>query len=264
MARPTDLIKRLGAAAAAVAVLTISPAETFASKDDAYKILKSMSEYVGSQKTISATFDANVEVVTPELEKIQFNNSGQLLLARPDKFRASRVGGYADVELSFDGKAATLLGKNIQAYAQLPITGTTDQLFDRLRADYGMQMPGADLLLVNSFDVLSADVVDAKYVGEAVIGGVECEHLAFRNDDTDWQLWVQKGPLPIPRKMVITSKAVTGGPQYTLVVREWRTDTPAAPDTFVFQAPKGAKLVKIEDLTDLDELPVGVVKGAKQ
>ena len=56
-----------------------------------------------------------------------------------------------------------------------------------------MQIPGADLLVTNVFDVLSKDVVQAKYIGPAVIGGVECDHVAFRNDDTDWQLWVQKG-----------------------------------------------------------------------
>jgi hypothetical protein len=64
--------------------------------------------------------------------------------------------------------------------------------------------------VTNVFDVQSKDVVQAKYIGPAVIGGVECDHVAFRNDYTDWQLWVQKGPHAIPCKLVITTKAVTG------------------------------------------------------
>ena len=28
-------------------------------------------------------------------------------------------------------------------------------------------------------------------MGRGVIDGIECEHLAFRNPDTDWQLWVE-------------------------------------------------------------------------
>jgi len=40
---------------------------------------------------------ANIEVITPELEKIQFTNSGEAMLRRPDRLRAHRVGGYADV-----------------------------------------------------------------------------------------------------------------------------------------------------------------------
>lgn len=219
-----------------------------------------MSDYVAGQKTISATFEASIEIVTPELEKLQFNNSGQVVLARPDKLRASRLGGYADVELVFDGKKVAILGKNINAYAQVDAPGTTDQMYDRLRNDFGIQMPGADLLLTNVFEVLSKDVVVAKHIGAGVIGGVECEHLAFRNDDTDWQLWVQAGAQPIPRKLVITTKSVTGSPQYSLVIREWKTDQAPVADTFEFKTPQGAKQVKVEDLADVDELPAGVVK----
>src|SRR5215210_6366964 len=69
-----------------------------ASADDPSKLLKAMADYMAAQKSISATFDSDVEVVTPELEKIQFTSSGKLQLARPDKLRVSRTGGYADVQ----------------------------------------------------------------------------------------------------------------------------------------------------------------------
>lgn len=235
-----------------------------ADEAEAIKLLNGMSDYVAGQKSLSATFDASIEVVTHDLEKIQFNNSGKVLLERPNKFRASRVGGYAEVELTYDGKTATVLSKGSNAYAQLQLAGTTDEMFDRLRTDFGMQIPGADLLVTNVFDVLKKDVVQAKYIGPAVIGGVECEHLAFRNEETDWQLWVQKGPQAIPCKLVITTKAVTGAPQYTLIIKEWKTDAAPAANAFDFVAPTGAKSVKLEDLSDIDELPAGVVKGAAQ
>ena len=65
--------------------------------DDAAKLLKAMTDSTTAQKSISATFDSDIEVVTPELEKIQFTSSGKLQLTRPDKLRISRTGGYADV-----------------------------------------------------------------------------------------------------------------------------------------------------------------------
>src|SRR5258708_28529310 len=67
--------------------------------DDAVQILKAMSDYVTSQKDISLTFDSDVEVITPEVEKIQFASSGKMLLSRPDKMRVTRTGGYAEVEI---------------------------------------------------------------------------------------------------------------------------------------------------------------------
>ena len=194
-----------------------------AQEGDAKSILKAMADYVSSQKTIELTFDSDIEVITPQLEKIQFTNSGEVLLSRPDKLRAHRVGGYADVSLFFDGKTASVYGRNINAYAQFDAPGNVDQLIEALRAGHGVALPGADLLLSQPYDVLVAGVMEAKHIGRGVIDGVECEHLAFRNFDTDWQLWVEVGDKPIPRKLVITSKTLNSAPQYTFRVKSWKT-----------------------------------------
>jgi hypothetical protein len=235
-----------------------------AAENDALKILKGMSDYLASQKNISLSFDSDIEVITPEMQKIQFASSGKLLLSRPDKLRATRTGGYTDVEFVFDGKSASVLGKNINAFAQLDSPGSLDQLVDKLRNDYSITLPGADLLVSNAFDVMSADVLHAAHIGRGVIDGFECEHLAFRNDDTDWQLWVQIGDAPIPRKYVITSKAETGAPQYTLVIRDWNVDGAPGVDAFEFKPPDGAKRLDAGALSELDEIPPGVPQGEKK
>jgi hypothetical protein len=235
-----------------------------AEEGDAASILKAMSDYVASQQTISAAVDTDIEIITPELQKIQFASSSQLALSRPDKLRVSRTGGYADVELIFDGKTTTILGKHLNVFAQVDSPGSTDQLIDRLRTELSIEAPGADLLLSGAYDELMRDVLDAKHIGRGIIGGIECEHLAFRNPDTDWQIWIEVGPKPIPRKYVITSKAVTGAPQYTLLIKDWKTDAPMAPDTFAFKEPAGANKIDVKDLKDIDEVPPGVVRGGQQ
>ena len=235
-----------------------------AAEDDALKILKAMSDYMASQKIIELSYDADIEVITPEIQKIQFASSGKVLLSRPDKLDVTRTGGYADVEIVFDGKTASVLGKNINAFVQLDAPGTIEQLIDKLRNDYSVALPGADLLVSNAFEVLSPDVLHAAHIGQGVVDGFECEHLAFRNDDTDWQLWVQTGDAPIPRKYVITSKTETGAPQYTLVIREWKTDVQPSSDAFVFKAPDGAKKVDAAALAGLDEIPPGMPMGEKK
>jgi hypothetical protein len=63
---------------------------------DAAKILHSMSDYIAAQKTISVKYDSDIEVMTSDMQKVQFASSGQLLLSRPDKIRAARSGGYSD------------------------------------------------------------------------------------------------------------------------------------------------------------------------
>lgn len=236
----------------------------YAQEDGARKILKAMSDFVANQKVFSIAFDSDIEVITTELQKLQFTSSGEILLSRPDKLRATRTGGYSDVQFFFDGKTFTVLDKDRNAFAQSASVGSIDQLVGRLRDEFFVEAPGADLLLSGVYENLIEEVLDAQHIGQGVIDGVECEHLAFRNQDTDWQIWVEIGPRPIPRKYVITSKAVTGGPQYTLRIKDWKSDAQIAADAFAFSQPANAKKVEFKDLAEIDEIPAGVIKGAKQ
>jgi hypothetical protein len=239
-------------------------ASSASAADDAPQILKAMSDYMASQKTISLTFDSDIEVVTPEVEKIQFASSGKMLLARPDKLRVSRTGGYADVDIVFDGKTITALGKNINAFTQMEAGGSIDQLIGKLRDLNILSAPGADFLGTHVFEDLMDGVISAKHIGLGVIDGVECEHLAFRNRDVDWQIWIEVGARPIPRKYVITSKGVGAAPQYTLRIKDWKTDAPIAADAFAFTPPAGASKVALEALENFDEVPHGIVAGGKK
>lgn len=229
-----------------------------AENGDAEKLLKGMADYVASQKNLAVTFDSDIEVITSSLQKIQFTSSGQVQLSRPDKLRATRTGGYRDVEIVFDGKTLTVNNKDGKDYAQIEVTGTAEELIDVLREKHGVVAPGADLLLSNVFNVLMTDVVEAAVIGKGVIDGVECDHLAFRNVETDWQIWIESGSKPIPRKYVITSKGIGEAPQYTLRIKEWKTDVPA--DAFAFKPDPSSKKSAIGELSDIDEVPQGTTK----
>jgi hypothetical protein len=226
-----------------------------AGEGDARAILKSMTDYVGSQETIELSFDSSIEIITPELEKIQFANSGGALLSRPDKLRAHRVGGYADVELVFDGKTVSVLGRNLNGYVQFEGPDSVDALIEVLRVGRGVALPGADLLLSNAYEALVDGVLEAKHIGRGIVDGVECEHLAFRNFDTDWQLWVDVGDRPIPRRLVITSKTLNSAPQYSFQVTGWKSGVTPATDAFTFTPPDGAQALERDSLRHLDELP---------
>lgn len=255
----------------AIASMLLAAAGSFAAApafaddaDDAPAILKAMSDYVSSQKSLDITFNTDIEVLTNQLQKIQFTSSAHLQLSRPEKLHVTRTGGYTDVELFFDGKAFGLLDKKDHVFAATDAAGTVDQLIAKLRAELGVDMPGADLLAADPYKALSADVLEAKHIGRGVVNGVECEHLAFRNQDTDWQIWIEVGAKPIPLKYVITTKAVTGAPQYTLLITDWKTDVPAAEDAFVLKAPADAKKIEFKDLADIDEVPAGAVSGGSK
>jgi len=265
--RPPEVGLATGGAAAGSSLPVggdaVSSSRAQAEGSEAKGFLKAMSDYVGGQQAIELTFDSDIEVITPQLEKIQFASSGELLLSRPDKLRAHRVGGYSDVEMVFDGKSVGIHGRSGNGYAQFDAPGDLDDLFHALREGHGVALPAADFLLANSYDVLVAGIQEAKYMGRGVIDGRECEHLAFRNFDTDWQLWLEAGERPVPRKIVITSKTVNGAPQYTVRIKSWKTGVKPARDAFSFVPPAGATRLQPNELIGLDELPPEAPAGGR-
>ena len=240
-------------AASALAIASIAPAH--ADEANAKKLLKAMSDYLVAQKSISFQVDSTLEVVTKDGQKLGLASSGSVELSRPDKIRVTRTGGFADVEMDFDGKTLTLLGKNLNAYTQTEIPGTVDNLVDQLREKYHRPLPAADLLLSKPYDMLMEDVIDAKDLGSGVIRGKECDHLAFRKKEVDWQIWIAQGEHPYPCRFVVSSKKIKMSPQYTIEVSDWKASAEPGSVDFTFKAPEGAKMVKPEDLKDIDEIP---------
>ena len=92
-----------------------------------------MTEYVAAQKAISFDYNATLDVVTTEDQKLSLASSGTVTLNRPNKIRATRNGGFSNVEMLYDGKQLTLSGKETKVYTQVDFDGTLDQLIDELK-----------------------------------------------------------------------------------------------------------------------------------
>jgi hypothetical protein len=225
---------------------------------------KSRSDYMAKQTTVSFGFDSSLEIVTKDQQKLMLGSSGTVNLSRPDKIRAVRDGGFADVEMVFDGKTLTVVNKDANEYAQADVPGTLDNLVDELREKFHKPVPGADLLISNIYDQLMPLVTDIKDLGTGVIGGVRCDHLAFRNQDVDWQIWIAQGDQPYPCRYVITAKQVDQAPQYTVQVRDWKTGGAITTSVYEFTNTTNAQKVDVSELGDVDELPGEYTKGTTQ
>lgn len=247
-------------------ILAVAPVATTVHADeaDAKRILKSMSDYLAAQKAMSFDFDSNLEIVSTEQQKLALANSGTVTLKRPDKLHVTRAGGFENVEMVFDGKTLTLLGKNTNKYAQIEAPGSIDQLVDVLRDKYHRPVPAADLLMSDPYKQLMPEVTDVKDLGSGVICGVECDHLAFRTQEVDWQIWIAQGNRPYPCRYVITSKKVAGSPQYTVDTWAWKTGGEVTSDGFKLEIPPNAKKLMPGEVPELNDIPgLFKAKGAK-
>jgi hypothetical protein len=264
--------RRTMTARAAVLALTlisstvIVPRAAVAAEAEAKALVKAMADYVTAQPAVSFGYDVSLEVVSKDGQKLTLAASGNVELARPDKVRANRSGGFADIETVFDGKTLTILGKGMNIYAQVAIPGSIDHLVDELREKYNRPLPAADLLISNSYDELMEGVVDVKDLGSGVIGGTECDHLAFRKKDVDWQIWIAQGARPYPCRYDVTTKVIAGNPAYSIQIRDWKAGGEVASKDFGFTAPAGARQVDLGDLAkikEMSELPSNFQIGDK-
>ena len=152
--------------------------------------------------------------------------------------------------------------KNV--YTENKAPESFDAFVNQAHSERGVEIPGADLLLTNVHEELTEPVTEAMYLGIGIVDGVECEHLAFRTPEVDWQMWVATGDKPYPCKYVVTSKLVDAAPQYQLRVSNW-SDTPdVSSETFKFKPANGAKKIDLADMKNTDIMLPEATKGAEK
>lgn len=223
-----------------------------ADEAQARAILASMTDYLAAQQSLSFDVDSTIDVVTTEGSKIAIASSGSVAMERPDRIRLRRHGGFATVELTFDGQMLSVANLDAKVYGQSSAPGTVDDLIETFRTEYLIPLPAADLLSSDAAAILLADVTDVHDLGSGVIRGEECDHLAFRCAEVDWQIWIAQGDVPRPCRFVITSRGMEGWPQYTLEFSNWGSG--ALEPVFAFESPAGAQEVEVKDVPDLSEV----------
>jgi hypothetical protein len=213
---------------------------------DADAILRAMTDQLKGLKSFTADYDVDNEIVNKDGQKLQYSASGKISVSRGAGFLITRQGPFANAQLTFDGKVISLYGKDLNAYVQLDSPGPSfEEATEEFRMATGLDAAGADLLATDPYPLLTEDVVQGVHVGEAYIDGEKCDHLAFRNESVDWQIWISTGEQKLPVKYVITTKWVTGAPQYSLRLKNWDTGE-VDPTLFAFKPPADAK--KLEQI----------------
>lgn len=104
---------------------------------------------------------------------------------------------------------------------------------------------------------MSAPLPFGMGVGDSYIDGVYCYHLAFRKSDVDWQIWVRSDEHPVPMKYVITTKWMTGAPQFSIRLRNWNFDPAVSDATFKFTPPQDAKKLDHLMVDEAGEIVLG-------
>jgi hypothetical protein len=122
-------------------------------------------------------------------------------------------------------------------------------MLDFAREKLDVIAPGAEFLYSNAAERMLKETTSGFVVGPSTVGGVKSTHLAFRGAEVDWQVWIENGSKPLPRKFILTSKKVAGEPQFTVLIRSWDLAPKLTEKLFTFTPPKGAKKIEFLQLT---------------
>ena len=188
------------------------------------------------------TFD---EIPDGELKR-ELCNVRRVAVERPGHFAADVTGDTLNRASWYDGRTVTVLDKEHNVYATIEAPATVDATLDKLQDEYEVVLPLADLLYADPYSVLMAGVTYGRYLGIHQAAGVACHHLAFSQATIEWQIWIDAGEKPLPRKLVISYVQEPGEPQYTAIIRRWNLESKVPEGLFTFEAPEGAQKIEVK------------------
>ena len=220
-----------------------APART-ESQVQAAALVKSMAEHLAGLTAFSCTSVNRFEAVQANGQRIEFGETRQISLVRPDRLRIEEVAsdGATDLVL-FDGKQITMLSADDNVYAQAPQPPSLEDALVYFVRDLRMRMPLALMLSTHVRTELPTLAKQVDYVESTQIRGQAAHHIAGRGDSVDFQIWVADGASPLPLRMVITYKLEQGQPRFAADISDWNTSPQFSDNTFQLTLPTDARKI---------------------
>jgi hypothetical protein len=219
------------------------PAKTPDITPEASTAVGAMCAFLKAQPVMAFSVEVAHEQVYPNGQTIQLTRLLDVVLKRPDKLFIRVTGDERDRVFVYDGKTVSMADFDKGVYAVLEVPPTVDGMLAMLSEKYGLAAPTSDFLYADPCAALLEDVLTGDLVGEHLAAGRPCLHLAFTQTDVDWQLWVEEGKQPLPRKLVITDKEKMGWPQYAATFTRFDFHPRLASGLFTFTPAKDARKI---------------------
>jgi hypothetical protein len=234
-------------AAPASAATAPAPAAATVINEKAVARLNAMGAHLRSLKAFTVTADVTTEEVLDSGQKVENANTVEIAARMPNKLRVATSSAERSRKIYYDGKTVTIYAEKLKYYGSFAAPATISETIEVAAKKYGLEIPLADLFLMGTDRFDTKSITEAIYVGPQLIGGVLCDQLAFRQPGVDWQICIERGKAPLPRKLVVTG---TGGDPAQPVRRSiltWKAGTAPDAAAFTFVPPKGASRIAVKE-----------------
>jgi hypothetical protein len=217
---------------------------TTGSQPDAAALLQSMAEYLAGLESFRCTTINGYETVQANGQKVEFGETREIFLARPNRLRLEEVAsdGASDLTL-FDGKQITVVSAGFNVYAQAPQPPSLEDALVYFVRDLRMRAPLALLLSTHVRTDLRELAQNVGYVERTRVDGKDAHHVAAQSESVDFEFWIAEGKKPLPLRVVITYKTAPGQPKFWSDMSKWKTNRRISDKTFALTLPDAARQI---------------------
>lgn len=212
----------------------------------AIKALTTTGDFLRKQQKFTIDMNGTKDQVLPNGFKVTFGGTVQYEVSRPNHLHATIKTDRKQREVFYDGKTVTLYAPRMHYYASAPAPTTIKALMDTAAKKWGLEFPLADMFTWGTDPSALRNISFASYIGPAEIDGVRCDQYVFRQGDVDWQVWIQHGDAPLPKRFVITTTSEPSEPSY-MATLNWNLSPTIAADAFAFTPPADAKRITLTE-----------------
>lgn len=228
--------------AAAMAALLLAPAARAGTIEQrALAPLQRMSDTLAAAKSFTYQSRTVVEVPAKTGQLITMVSQADVALRRPDKLMARFTGEAPHFDFFYNGATASAYAPGNNVYSTTKAPATIDAMLPALQKETGIRIASAGLLRSNPFAALTQGMTSAALMGTVQINGEPCDHLAFRRDGVNWEIWIPTGARALPRRLAATFTDRPGNPRVLVEFSNWNLHPLLHPGDFEFHPPRGSR-----------------------
>jgi hypothetical protein len=221
-----------------------APRETMRAIDPrAEKAVREMATFLAAARRFGLEAEETFDLEVGRAYRVQLTNVRTLTVERPSRFMVDATGDTLHRSSWFDGRTLTVLNRQENVYASVEAPGTIDEVLDKIAEEFQVVLPLSDLLYSDPYATLMDGALYGKYLGIHQAAGVPCHHLTFGLEGLYWQIWIDAGDKPWPRKLSFSYWADSGVPRYEATFRRWVLDPPRVEGQYQFKVPAGARRI---------------------
>ena len=212
-------------------------------------LVRAMSDRLSRVTAFTIEADEINDEVPEHSPRRQLTNSRRVTVRRPGRLAGDASGDAVNRSFFYDGRTLTVYDKEQNVWTSGNVPPTIDEALDWVFDQTGTVIPLADFLYADVYARLMGNVQRGVYLGLHEAAGVMCHHLSFEQANIDWQVWIDAGRDPLPRKLVIAYKTEDEVPRYSVTIRKWDLQAAAPEASFTFTPPASARRIEITAMT---------------